>query len=133
MATTQDFVNWICGPSLLPEYLLQCFRAMARYLLGMTMGSTHQTIYMPDVERFTTPVPPLDEQHRIVVHNAEHRRQIDALIAKTREQIAKFQEYRTALISAAVTGKIDLRPGRERDKPLQALSDPDPESVNVLG
>jgi hypothetical protein len=34
---------------------------------------------------------------------------IDALIAKVRESIAKLREYRTALISAAVTGKIDVR------------------------
>ena len=31
------------------------------------------------------------------------------IIAKTREQIAKLQEYRSALISAEVTGKIDVR------------------------
>jgi len=31
------------------------------------------------------------------------------MVCKTREQIAKLQEYRVALISAAVTGKIDAR------------------------
>ena len=35
--------------------------------------------------------------------------QIAGIISKLREQIAKFHEYRTALISAAVTGKIDVR------------------------
>jgi hypothetical protein len=34
-------------------------------------------------------------------------------MAKTREQIARFQEYRTALISAAVTGKIDVQGSAE--------------------
>jgi len=33
----------------------------------------------------------------------------DAMAAKNREVIEKLQEYRTALISAAVTGKIDVR------------------------
>ncbi|MEO0109010.1 MAG: type I restriction endonuclease subunit S, partial [candidate division WOR-3 bacterium] len=34
---------------------------------------------------------------------------IDAAVAKIREGIEKLKEYRTALISAAVTGKIDVR------------------------
>ena len=34
---------------------------------------------------------------------------LDALIAKVRHGIDKLHEYRTALISAAVTGKIDVR------------------------
>ena len=38
---------------------------------------------------------------------------IDALIAKIREGIEKLKEYRTALISAAVTGKIDVREDTE--------------------
>jgi hypothetical protein len=34
---------------------------------------------------------------------------LDALISKVREAIDRLREYRTALISAAVTGKIDVR------------------------
>jgi hypothetical protein len=34
---------------------------------------------------------------------------MDQLVARNREAIDKLQEYRTALISAAVTGKIDVR------------------------
>ena len=59
MATTQDFVNWICGPFLQPEYLLYVLRAMGSEFRRLKMGSTHQTIYMPDVGRFSTPVPPV--------------------------------------------------------------------------
>jgi hypothetical protein len=36
---------------------------------------------------------------------------IDTLSTKIRESISKLREYRTALISAAVTGKIDVREG----------------------
>jgi hypothetical protein len=34
---------------------------------------------------------------------------LDALVAKVREAIERLREFRTALISAAVTGKIDVR------------------------
>ena len=54
-------------------------------------------------------LPPLPEQTAIGNYLSRATGQITAIIAKTREQIAKFQEYRTALISAAVTGKIDVR------------------------
>ena len=38
-----------------------------------------------------------------------HTPRIDTLIAKAQGMIKRLQEYRTALISAAVTGKIDVR------------------------
>jgi type I restriction enzyme S subunit len=73
------------------------------------MGSTHQTIYMPDVAMFSTPVPPDREQDEIVAFVRSETARIDALMAKVREAINHLEELRTALISAAVTGKIDVR------------------------
>jgi restriction endonuclease S subunit len=81
----------------------------------LTMGSTHQTIYMPDIERFVTPVPPLNEQDEIVKFVRAQTTQIDVLRDKAREAIEKLKEYRTALISAAVTGKIDVRENTKDD------------------
>lgn len=111
MATTQDFVNWVCGPSLRPEYLLYVFRAMKHEFNRLTMGSTHQTIYMPDVSRFTTPIPPIDEQDQIVAWIRHQAGYIDGLVDTVRRAIERLRELRTALISAAVTGKIDVREG----------------------
>ena len=73
------------------------------------MGSTHQTIYMPDVGGFSTPIPPLSEQDQIVAVIRKETSRIDALVAKVREAIERLKELRTALVSAAVTGKIDVR------------------------
>ena len=61
MATTQDFANWICGPGLRARYLLHALRAMTPEFRRLTMGSTHQTIYMPDIAQFVVAHPPLDE------------------------------------------------------------------------
>src|SRR5262245_46317793 len=108
MATTQDFVNWVCGPTLRPEFLLYVFRSMEHEFRRLTMGSTHQTIYMPDVGRFSTPVPPLPEQDQIMSTIRREAVKLDALIAKVRNAIDPLKEFRTALISAAVTGKIDV-------------------------
>jgi len=109
MATTQDFVNWVCGPRIRPEFLLYVFRAMAPEFKRLVMGSTHQTIYMPDAGKFVCPVPPLEEQDRIITRIHADLGAIDALTDRVRLAIDRLREYRTALISAAVTGKIDVR------------------------
>ena len=54
-------------------------------------------------------IPPLVEQHAITASLDRETMRIGALISKIHEAIKKLQEYRTALISAAVTGKIDVR------------------------
>lgn len=53
--------------------------------------------------------PPYQEQQAIASFLDRETAKIDALIAKIREGIENLKEYRTALISAAVTGKIDVR------------------------
>ena len=61
------------------------------------------------VEVVPVVLPPLPEQHAIAEYLDHETIKIDTLIAKIREHIDKVKEYRTALISAAVTGKIDVR------------------------
>ena len=53
--------------------------------------------------------PPQHEQDAIVSFLDRETQKIDALVAKVREAIERLKEYRTALISAAVTGKIDVK------------------------
>lgn len=67
MATSQDFATWTCGPRVISEFVLYCLRAMRRDLLErLAQGSTHQTIYMPDIQRIRIPVPPLPDQRQVV-------------------------------------------------------------------
>jgi len=54
-------------------------------------------------------LPPLEEQKIIAEYLDKKTSQIDTLITKTQKQIDLLTEYRTALISNAVTGKIDVR------------------------
>lgn len=54
-------------------------------------------------------VPRLEEQQKIAQFLDRETSKIDNLITKTRTSIDHLKEYRTALISAAVTGKIDVR------------------------
>ncbi len=54
-------------------------------------------------------IPHLPEQRAIAAFLDRGTAKIDALIAKVRKAIERLKEYRTALTSAAVTGKIDVR------------------------
>jgi len=54
-------------------------------------------------------VPPLPEQRAIADYLDRETARIDALMGKVEEAMERLKEYRTALISAAVTGKIDVR------------------------
>ena len=54
------------------------------------------------------PVPPLDEQRAIVAHIAAETAKLDALRAAAERTIVLLKERRAALITAAVTGKIDV-------------------------
>ena len=107
MATTQDFVNWVCGDKLEPKYLLHCFRNMRQEFERITDGSTHKTIYMPEVERFRIPLPPLDEQRTIAAYLDRETERIDTLIEKKERLIDLLEEERTALISRVVTKGLD--------------------------
>lgn len=53
-------------------------------------------------------VPPLPEQAAIAAYLDEETAKLDALVGKVEEALERLQEYRTALITAAVTGKINI-------------------------
>lgn len=109
MATSQDFATWTCGPQLRPRFLLLCLRVMRRDLLErLAMGSTHRTIYMPDIESIRVPLPPLKEQDRIVDATWRQLRAIDAAMDAVARQIDRLRERHQALITAAVTGNLDV-------------------------
>ena len=106
MATSQDFWNWICGPKLMPEYLLLLFRSMTQKFEESTSGSTHKTIYQGIAAGLEICVAPIDEQKRIVPFVFERTAAIDDALKQIRSSIEQASEYHSALITAAVTGQI---------------------------
>jgi len=109
MATTQDFINWVCGPLLNPEFLLYVLRGMRSEFDRLMMGSTHQTIYMPDIAKLAMALPPRGEQDAIVAFLNKTVAKFAALISDAECAITLLKERRQTLIAAAVTGQIDVR------------------------
>jgi type I restriction enzyme S subunit len=75
----------------------------------MTIYSAQPGIYLDDLSNLRVLVPPIDEQSSITKWLLLQTKNIQASINRMQQQIELIQEYRTALISEAVTGKIDVR------------------------
>lgn len=115
MATSQDFWNWVCGPQISPAYLWYQFRAMKPEFDRLKSGSTHKTIYQADAAALRVPVPPREVQAEIVGKLARVESETQDELADIEAAIALAQERRAALITAAVTGQIDVT---ARQKPV---------------
>lgn len=85
MATSQDFMNWVCGPLLDPTYLMWALITSRQRLLSLAPGSTHRTIYMRVVEQFRVLLPPIESQLRFarrVARISELKKSMHASLAE---------------------------------------------------
>lgn len=87
MATTQAFVTWTPKDELESRYLLYLIGAMRPEWDRLAYGSTHLTIYFPDLADVSIPVPPVEEQRRIANFLDDRVSRIDRIIAARREQV----------------------------------------------
>jgi type I restriction enzyme S subunit len=83
MATSQDFVNWVCGPDLDPEFLMHLFIRSRERFRSLSAGAVHQTVYFPTAMALRVCVPSIDAQRRIA--------------ARLREQLAEIDRAKAAL------------------------------------
>jgi type I restriction enzyme S subunit len=94
---------------VLPEYFLAYFSAyFNRVALDGSAKSTVDSVRRSMITDMPIPLPPLDEQRRIVAYLDEQTAKIDTLIAKAQRFIELAKERRAALITAAVTGQLDV-------------------------
>ena len=72
-------------------------------------GGTKQQLALDDIRDLQVPLPSLAEQQRVAKYLDERTAKIDTLISETETFIDLARERRSALITAAVTGQIDVR------------------------
>jgi type I restriction enzyme S subunit len=92
-----------------PKYGAYQLKRLEPVLRGRAPNTTLPIIDQEEVGSLSFVAPLFSEQEAIVVFLERETAMIDALVAKILEAIDRLKEYRTALISAAVTGKIDVR------------------------
>lgn len=90
------------------------------WLDSLTFGSKMPRVNPEQIANTFVPMPPEGEQQAITDFLDRETTKIDALVAKVQETIECLKEYRLALISAAVTGNIDVR--RQALREIPALS-----------
>lgn len=89
------------------------YRMLSKSFIDIISGST-EGAKMPRADwdfigTLSVPLPPFKEQQQIVDYITKETTKINQTINKIKKEIELLQEYRTALISEAVTGKIDVR------------------------
>lgn len=89
-------------------YLMNSAMGKAQFSL-LQDGAAQEQINVSEAVNFLVPLPPKNEQARIVQELDRETAKIDALAKRIRDAIDRLKELRIALISAAVTGKIDVR------------------------
>ena len=111
---------------IMSEYIVYFFNTEYCYQLnheGTVAGGGQGNLNVKNVERYRIPLPPIEEQKQIIVYLNNYRLEMDNLISKYQKQIDLMQEYRTSLISLAVTGKIDVREWQpKKQQPTRANS-----------
>ena len=78
-------------------------------IVARSTGVSYPAINASQIGDLPIPLPPRSEQRAIAAFLEREAAHIDALSSRVEAAIDRLQEYRTALITAAVTGKIDVR------------------------
>lgn len=102
LKASQDVEGRFFGALLKSNLYIQALRLTSNFIRdGQDLNFSH-------VRKVKLPKPKLDEQVAIADYIDAGTARIDALIAKTERSIKLLREHRAALITAAITGKIDL-------------------------
>ena len=114
-------INYACGRFWASEHAVVVAplgenetKWLGELLRYMDLGKYSQSAAQPGlavdtIASLLVPVPSPPDQRLIAAYLDHEAEKTQALIDKIRESISKLREYRTALISAAITGKIDVR------------------------
>lgn len=108
--TTVNQACCVMGSPIHLHYQFAFFLLLAarKEIINMSYGGGQPNISQELIKSFRVQVPPFEEQQSIVHHIETESAQIDAKRAKTEKLIELLTEYRTALISEVVTGKIKV-------------------------
>jgi type I restriction enzyme S subunit len=107
----QDMKALLPKGLLTPQFLFWALLGFAKAIVSFTEESAHGTrkLQTDVLKRISFPVPSFTEQKYIADFLDTQTAKIDNMNEKVNEVAKKLQEYRTALITSAVTGKIDVR------------------------
>lgn len=109
-ATSNQACCALIGPTRAdPEFVQYSLMAAKNWLLLEAAGGGQPNINQDKIRSFRIPAPALEEQRHVAAYLNEQTANIDKLIVEAKLFIELSRERRSALITAAVTGQIDVR------------------------
>ena len=126
---TQGTAKVSPGCGVYSEFMLYALKSVSsqEYFEALSKGATFKEITLDALRRMPLAIPSLDEQSLIVNRLRYGVDRLEALMVEAVRGIELLRERRSALISAAVTGKIDVRdwqaPGSEAESPHHTASE----------
>ena len=121
MATSQDFATWTCTEALEPKFLMYALMAEGNEIRRFGKGTTHTTIYFPEIRAMTICLPPLEEQRAIIDAVEAKLQQLDALAADIDSSLAHCDVLRRSILKKAFAGQLVAQ--NPNDEPASVLLD----------
>jgi type I restriction enzyme S subunit len=112
MATSQDFVNWVCSEDLAPRFLMYLFLAQGDQILKFSSGAVHQTIYFPEAKAFHICLPAIVDQHLIIGVLDAMREQAERLEALYQKKLVDLCEAKQSILKKAFSGEVTAPPSQ---------------------
>jgi type I restriction enzyme S subunit len=97
------------GPRVAPEFGRYFFMAAYDHVRDAGNETSQMNLSAGLIAKIRLPVPPLNEQAAVIQYLDSEITKLDVLADEAVRAISLLRERRSALISAAVTGKIDVR------------------------
>lgn len=119
MATSQDFANWVCTPALLPEYLMYTLMAEGDGLRDFGEGTTHTTIYFPELKALHLALAPPEEQAEIIRRVKELMLFADRVERRCQGATSKVSVLTPSALAKAFRG--EFVPQDPNDEPASEL------------
>lgn len=106
MATSQDFVTWSCTEALLPKFLMYALMAEGDEIRRFGKGSTHTTIYFPEVRALHICLAPIQEQQVIVQSIEAAFARVEKLAAEPQRAALLLSRLEQATLAKAFRGEL---------------------------
>lgn len=106
MATSQDFATWSCSEMLEPFFLMYALIAEGDHIRKFGKGTTHTTIYFPEIRALNVCLPPLMEQRKIVDLLTINLERVDRLSLEIHRQLKKSETLRQSILKKAFSGQL---------------------------
>ena len=106
MATSQDFATWSCTEALDSKFLMYAIIAEGSEIRRFGKGTTHTTIYFPEIRALHIALPSVTEQRTIVDLLEKKLQYVDLVLNDIDEQILRTETLRQSILKKAFTGQL---------------------------